>query len=347
MAWSAHQQKNWRARIERGIALLLLVFAGLLSAGPTKAEGLFYLRIGTGPPGESYFPIGGLIASAISNPPGSPPCDKGGSCGIPNVIATAWATTGSVSNAEAIGDGSLDAALMQADVALWANQGAPPFQNRPIANLRSVANLYANQLHLVARADARITSPSGLKGKRVSLGAQGSGTLIHSRQILAAWKLKETDVKAVYLPSAVAADAMQEGRLDALFVVDGAPIASIAELAKACPIVLVPINGRGAEKLRKEDPLLRSATIAAGAYQGVSQDVPTLQVGVDLMVSAALSDDLVYGIAKALWNPHSILLFHDGPPQAALLIPSTALVDIGPPLHPGALRFYTETGLLQ
>jgi TRAP transporter TAXI family solute receptor len=264
---------------------------------------------------------------------------------VPNVIAAASATNGSVSNAESIGDGSMDAALMQADVALWAAEGDPPFQGRPIANLRLVANLYTNQMHLVATPDAHIASPRDLKGKRVSLGAKGSGTLVHARQMLAAWNLKESELKVEFLPSAIAADAMQAGHLDAFFVVDGAPVPSIVELARAQPINLVPITGSGADKLRKGDPLIGPASIGAGVYQGVLQDVATLQVGVVLVVSAALSDDLVYGIAKTLWSPHTAALLRDGPPQAALMAPSMGFAASSLPLHPGALRFYKETGL--
>jgi TRAP transporter TAXI family solute receptor len=340
-------RKTLRNVGEIGIALFVLIFVCLVGAGPLGAESLRYLRVGTGPPGESYFPIGGLIASAISNPPGSPACERGGSCGVPNVIAAASATNGSVSNAEGIGDGSMDAALMQADVAMWASQGAPPFQGRPIANLRSVVNLYTNQMHLVAMPGAHIASPRDLKGKRVSLGAKGSGTLVHARQMLAAWNLKESDVKAEFMPSAIAADAMLAGRLDAFFVVDGAPVPSIVELAKALPITLVPITGNGAEKLRQADLLVGPATIGGGVYAGVGQDVATLQVGVILAISAALPDDLVYGITKALWNPHTAVLLREEAPQAALITPSTALIDLGASLHPGALRFYKETGLLQ
>jgi TRAP transporter TAXI family solute receptor len=342
-----HEWKVRQTARNIAIAVLTLFFVSLLTAGLAHADDLRYLQIGTGPPGESYFPMGGLLASIISNPPGSPPCDHGGSCGIPNVIAAASATNGSVSNAEAIGAGLMDAALMQADVAMWASQGAPPFLNRPITNLRSVSNLYANQLHLVARPESRITSPRDLKGKRVSLGAKGSGTLVHARQILAAWNLKEEDLKASFLSSALAADAMQAGKLDAFFVVDGAPVPSVVELAKAQTIILVPITGSGAEKLRKSDPLLRPSTIGAGVYVGVSQDTATLQIGVELVVSAALPDDLVYGIAKALWHPQTAILLRDSSPQAALITPSLALFDIAPALHPGALRYYKETGLLQ
>jgi hypothetical protein len=347
MVGFGRERKRFRAALKAGGALLLFcLLTGLSLTATAQAENLRYLRIGTGPPGESYFPIGGLIASAISNPPGSPSCDQGGSCGVPNVIATASATNGSVSNAEAIGDGAMDAALMQADVALWASQGAPPFQGRPIANLRLVANLYANQLHLVALADGKIASPHDLKGKRVSLGAKGSGTLVHARQILAAWNVKESDVKVVFLPSAIAADAIMTGTLDAFFVVDGAPVPSIVELAERRRIALVPIAGPGAERLRDANHLLHPAIIGADVYEGVSEDVATLQIGVDLMVSAALPDDLVYGITKALWHPHTAILLRDGAPQAALITPTMALVDIAPALHPGALRFYKETGLL-
>ena len=142
------------SREDRGwlVPKALALAGGLLALLTASAwsDDIRYLRVGTGPPGESYFPMGGLIASAISNPPGSRPCNRGGNCGVPDLIAVAMATSGSVNNVEAIGDGRMDAALIQADIAMWAVQRQPPFEGRPVIDLRSVANLYPGQFHLVA-----------------------------------------------------------------------------------------------------------------------------------------------------------------------------------------------------
>lgn len=338
-----HDRDSWR-KSWRGPVLACVVGTLLSSAW---AADLRYLTIGTGPPGESYFPMGGLIASAISNPPGSRPCDRGGSCGVPNLIAVASATTGSVANLEAIRDGRLDIAIVQSDVAMWACQGIGPFQGRPASNLRSIANLYPNQLHLVARADARIRSPRDLKGKRVSFGEMGSGTLLHARQVIAAWSVKENEIKAQFMRSALAADAMLAGNLDAFFVVDRAPIPSVAELAKRLPIALVPISGDGADRLKRSDTLLLSSEIAGGLYEGVPDDVATLEVGVSLVASADLSEALVLGITRALWNPTTTAMLAESLSQGTRVKLATALVSLGAPLHPGASRFYTDNNVAQ
>lgn len=321
---------------------LLLSAAGLASGSDIR-----YLRVGTGPPGESYFPMGGLIASAISNPPGSRPCERGGSCGVPGLIAVATATGGSVANVEAIRDGRIDVALVEADVALWAALGTGPFKGPAIGNLRSVANLYPSQLHLVARRDSHIQSLRDLKGKRVSLGEVGSGTLLHARQVIAAFNLKESDLKTQFLHSALAADAMQAGTLDAFFVVDRAPVPSVAELARRQPITLVPIAGEGADRLRKNDPLLAPSSIAGGLYAGVDEDVPTLEVGISLVAAAELPDGLVLGITRALWNPATTTVLAESLSQGAQIKLTAALTGLGVPLHHGASRFYLDNNITQ
>jgi TRAP transporter TAXI family solute receptor len=336
---------GWLRRGTLGAWVALL--SATLVVGTAWGQELRYLHVGTGPPGESHFPMGGLIAGAISNPPGSPPCERGGNCGVPGLIAVATVTNGSSTNAEAIGDGRLEAALAQSDVAMWAYQGAPPFEGRAVKSLRSVAQLYPDQLHVVVRRDSKIKTIRELRGKRVSLGERGSGTLIHAKQVLAAWGIKESEVKPVYLRSAVAADAMAAGKLDALFVVDGAPVPSVAELAKAVPIALLPLTGDGAATLRRNDPLLSLTDIPGSTYDGVAEPVPTLALGVSLIVSASLPDDLVYGMCKALWQPGTLRMLAEGQPQGAGVTLTNALTGIGVPLHPGAQKFYLDKGMIE
>ena len=153
-------------------AALLLAFSLALSlAHPVAAQETKFLRIGTGAIGGTYFPVGGLIANAISSPPGSRSCEAGGSCGVPGLIAVTQSTQGSVENVIAVGRGELETALTQADIAYFAyfGKGVLAKQGR-LANLRAIANLFPEMVHLVVRRESAIWEVEGLKGKRVNLG---------------------------------------------------------------------------------------------------------------------------------------------------------------------------------
>src|SRR5438477_2474530 len=133
------------------------MFGGLgvaLLGAPLHAQDITFFRILTGGTVGTYFPIGGLIANAISNPPGSRPCNDGGSCGVPGLVATSVASNGSVANAAAIGAGSAQSGFVQSDVAFWAYTGTGVYDGRPkIDILRAIANLYPESFQLVVRRD--------------------------------------------------------------------------------------------------------------------------------------------------------------------------------------------------
>lgn len=319
---------------------LLLI---LLGSGVGRAEDLRYLRIGTGTAGESHFPLGGLIASALSRPPGSPPCGHGGSCGLPGVIAQASATSGSVANLQALGEGQLDAVLSQADIAKEALLGGSVFRGHALGQLRAIANLGPDQMHVVCLKDSPIRTIADLKGKRISLGEKGSGTLVHARQVLAAWGLAESDLKAQYLRSSAAADAIEAGRLDAFFVMDGAPVPSVAELARHRPIRLLPLRAAQTQNSGFGTSLLMPAVIRGGTYEGIAVDVPTLAVGVSLIVTAKMPDTMAYAMTKALWEPDNLPQLTDGDPRIEKIRRSEATTSLGVALHPGALKYYQES----
>lgn len=328
---------------------LALSVAGLtLAATPAlRAQELTFFRIGTGSTGETHFPIGGVIANAISNPPGSRECEKGGSCGVPGLIAVAQSTHGSVANIEAIAEGRLEAALAQADVAYWAFHGSGPYKKKgAIANLRSIAMLYPDSMHLVTRAESDIHAIADLKGKRVSLGETGSGTQVEVRNLLNAFGVKERDLKTQFLKAGPAADALAKGELDAFFVVDGAPVPSIAELARSLPIRLLPIEGAPVERLREAHPFLQQGAIPAGAYKGLESAVPTLDVPVVLLVGAEVPADLVYGVTRALWHPSTQKLLAQSHPRGKLIRLEAAAEKLGIQLHAGAASYYFDAGLL-
>jgi TRAP transporter TAXI family solute receptor len=322
--------------------------AALLVAGTVAAQDVKFFRIGTGGTAGTYYPIGGLLANAISSPPGSRECDKGGSCGVSGLVATAVSSNGSVANITGISSGQLESGFSQSDVAYWAYTGTGVYEGKPkVADLRLIANLYPESIHLVARKGAGIKSVADLKGKRVSLDEPGSGTLVDARIILGAFGLTEKDVKAEYLKPNQAGDKMKDGALDAFFFVGGFPAGAISELATSGGgIELVNIAGPEIDKMRKEYAFFATDKIPADTYKGVGA-VDTLSVGAQWVTSAKQPTDLIYAITKALWNANTRKLLDSGHAKGKAITKETALEGAGIPLHPGAEKFYKEAGLLK
>ncbi|KAA2317110.1 TAXI family TRAP transporter solute-binding subunit [Pseudooceanicola sediminis] len=325
-----------------GIAL-----AAALTTGSASAQDMSFFRIGTGGTAGTYYPIGGLLANAISSPPGSRACDEGGSCGVPGLVASALSANGSVANINAIAGGTLESGFSQSDVATWAYTGTGIWEGKePVEKLRAIANLYPESIHLVARADAGITSVADLKGKRVSMDEPGSGTLVDARIILDGYGLGEDDVTAEFLKPDQAADRMRDGAMDAFFFVGGFPAGAIAELASQYDVTIVPITCEEAPSICENYGFFSKNTIPGGTYEGVSDDTETLSVGAQWVTSADQPEELIYGITKALWNENTRKQLDAGHAKGKLITADTALDGVGIPLHPGAERFYKEAGLL-
>jgi hypothetical protein len=211
--------------------------------------------------------------------------------------------------------------------------------------LRVVANLYPELVHLVARPDADIHSVADLRGKRVSLGEEASGTRVVARAILDAYGLGEDDVDADYNTLGKASDRLLAGDLDAFFMVGGYPLSAIVDAADAGDIALVPISGAEANRILKQHVFFTAAVVPAGVYSGVPE-TQTVSVGAQLIVSAALNDDLVYQITQALWHPTNRALLDSGHPDGARMRVETALEGIAVPVHRGAALYYEEIGLV-
>jgi TRAP transporter TAXI family solute receptor len=330
--------------VTAGVAVAAI--AGLAVTAAAQAPQFF--RIGTGGTAGTYYPIGGLIANAISSAPGSRPCEEGGSCGVPGLIATAVSSNGSVANINAISGGALESGFSQSDVATWAYTGTGIWEGKPaVESLRAIANLYPETIHLVASAGSGIDSVDDLRGKTVSLDEPGSGTLVDARIILEAYGLSEDDVDAQFLKPDQAAERMRDGAMDAFFFVGGFPAGAIAELASQHDITLVPISGAEADGIQEEYTFFADNTVPAGTYEGVDADVETLSVGAQWITSANQPEELIYGITKALWNDSTRKLLDAGHQKGRSITPDTATAGVGIPFHPGAERFYREAGLIQ
>ena len=312
------------------------------------AQDIKFFRIGTGGTSGTYYPIGGLIANAISNPPGSRECDKGGSCGVPGLVATAVASNGSVANINGITSGQMESGFTQSDVAYWAYTGTGVYEGKPkVGDLRLIANLYPETIHIVARKGAGITKVADLKGKRVSLDEPGSGTLVDARIILAAFGITEKDIKPEYLKPNQAGDKIRDGGLDAFFFVGGYPTGAISELASAGGgIELVPVTGPEVDKMRAQYAFFAVDTVPANTYKGIGE-VKTIAVGAQWVTSAKLPDALIYEVTKAMWNDNTRKLFDAGHAKGKTIQAATATAGAGIPFHPGAEKFYKEKGLLK
>ena len=326
------------------------VFGAVLAlgfAGNAAAQELNFFTIGTGGTAYTYYPVGGVIANAISKPPGSRECGEGGSCGVEGLIASAVSSSGSVDNVNAIISGLRNSGFAQSDVAYWAYTGTGTMEGKePAEDLRTIAALFEEHIHLVALADSGINSVADLAGKRVSLDEPGSGTYVDANLILEANGLSADDVTAEALKGGAAAEALRNGKIDAFFVVAGYPTGSLVELASAANIKLVPIDGPGAASLTEKYGFFASSDIPEGTYEGVAATT-TVSVGAQWFTSANEDEELIYNITRALWNDESRKLLDVGHAKGQTITPDTALNGVGVPLHPGAERFYREAGLLE
>ncbi|MGW9231086.1 TAXI family TRAP transporter solute-binding subunit [Pseudorhizobium sp. NPDC055634] len=317
-----------------------LAMVGVLAvgAGVAFAQSPTFFRIGTGGTAGTYYPIGGLIANAISGADGK---------GVEGLVSTAVASNGSVANINAIQGGSMESGFTQSDVAYWAHTGTGLYEGKgKVDDLRLIATLYPETIHVVARKDAGINSIADLKGKRVSIDEPGSGTIVDARIVLGAFGLTEDDIQAEHLKPGPAGDLLRDGGLDAYFFVGGYPTGAVSELATSAGISLVPISGPEVDKLLEQYSFFSKDTVPAETYTGVGE-TPTISVAAQWVTSAKQSDDLVYNITKTLWNENSRKELDAGHAKGKMITLENATTSLGIPLHPGAERFYKEAGVLK
>lgn len=330
----------------RAIGCVAALLAGLAASATVAAQDIAYFRIATGSIGGTYFPVGSMLADIISNPPGSPACDVGGSCGVPGLIGVAQASNGSVDNVGLIADGAVESALGQADVAYWAHTGTGLFAGQPpMEGLRAIATLYTETLHVVVPAASPAQTVADLEGQRVSVGVEGSGVLLDSQALLAAYGLDLDDIVPVYKPPDESADLMAKGELDGLIFIGGVPVLAIADLAKRIPVRILPLADAETDALLRQERFFTPAVIEAEAYAGIGE-VPTIGVGALWLVGADLDPELVHGLTAALWNSNVRAVLDGGHPRGRDIQLATALRGMSVPLHPGAERYYREAGVL-
>ena len=293
-----------------------------------------FVSLGTGPVSGLYYPTGQALCDLVN---------RGGSSAP--VRCSVEATPGSVYNVGALASGEEEFALVQPDVQYFAYKGERRWQDQPVANLRSVMSLYPELVTLIARPDSGITSLESLKGKRVNIGAPGSGTRATWDVLKAAIGISEKDLaEAAELKPDAAAERMCANTLDASLLIVGHPSTMVDTELKACRLTLVPIGGAAIDALVASKPYYVKGSIPASDY-GLPADTPTFGGTTTLVTTADVPDDAVYAFTMAIMS--NIDKLRQQPSLAGLDPKQMTQQSLTAPLHPGAERAYRELGLLK
>ena len=303
---------------------IALVFVLVACGGATT------MTMGTGSPTGTYYAYGGIISQYIKN--------------NANITVNAVSTGGSKDNIQGIDAGDYQLGTVQSDVMDYAWNGTRSFEtDGKIETFRTVAGLYAEAVQLVT-TNADIKSVADLKGKKVSIGAPGSGVYFNAMDVLAAAGLTEKDIKPQYQNFDESADALKNGQIDAAFIVAGAPTPAITELCMTnAKTRIVPIDGAIAEKLMKENTFYSVYKIPANTYSNQKEDVLTVTVKATLIVSADAGEDDVYNLTAAIFeNKDAIAKEHA---KGAELSLENATDGMTVPFHAGAAKYFKEKGI--
>lgn len=327
------------------LALGLLTMTASLSDNPEPQQRSIFFTIATGSVAGTYYPVGELLANIISSPRNAIHCEDPSRCGPPGLTAVAQASGGSVRNVRQVHAGLVSSALAQADIVSLAYVGKAPFADEgPFNDLRAIAKLYSETIHLVVAKDADITSLADLRGHRVSVDTTQSGTYSIARAILDAADIRPPDVSLMSVSVDEAAELMVDGVLDAFFYVAGYPVPIVDGLVALDVATLIPLNGPTMDQLRAKKPYFAQAVIPAGTYDGLPE-IRTLSVGALWITNASLDNDLVFAITRALWHEQNLMSLAAGHPKGAQVQLTEATDGIPIPLHDGAARFYASLDL--
>jgi TRAP transporter TAXI family solute receptor len=313
-----------------GILLASAALGLFACAGAALAAEAVRMSIATGGVSGTYYPIGGAIAQAVS---------KGGA-----IQATAETGNASVANLNLIGAGKIEVGFVQNDTAIWAYNGENMFKERgSMKNLRAVAALYPEHVQLIVAKDAKIGAIDDLKGKRVSVGAPGSGVEADVRAIFEVAKLRYEDMKIDRLDFGATSNRFKDNQIEAGFVVAGFPTAAIMDLTTSKDVGLLSFNKDFLDQLHAKYPYFAASVIPAKTYRGIDQDTHTPAVMSILVTHDKVAEDVVYEFVKNLYaNLDAVHASHATAKQITL---QTALEGVTVPVHPGAARFFKEKGL--
>ncbi|MDW8003064.1 MAG: TAXI family TRAP transporter solute-binding subunit [Deltaproteobacteria bacterium] len=312
--------------------LLYLVTAFLVvlwaSYGFTQTK----ITIATGGTGGVYYPYGGTMAEIISKY-------------IPGVTATAEVTGASVENVRLVGLKKAELGLAMNDTVYQAYKGEGKFADGKIDSLRTVFQMYPNLYHIVTLKKYPIHRISDLKGKKVSVGAPGSGTELKTSQVLPALGIQYKDIKVYRLSFAENTTQLKDGTIEVGIWSVAPPTSSIIDLATTHEIRFIPFSKEEIETIEKAYPYYTGTVIPKNTYKGQTEDVPTIAVWNSVVCHKDLPEDLVYKITKAIFENKKMLV--DTHKIAEFTSPEVSATKSPIPVHPGALKYYKEIKVIK
>ena len=302
--------------------MLILAACGKDDAKDKEKE-YKYLSLVTGGQQGTYYALGGSFAEFISEETG--------------IKTTAEVSNASSANVVALQDGEAEIAFIQSDIAFYAKNGEQMFKDKAMKDLMAVGGLYPETVQLVTTKKSGIKSFADLKGKKVSVGAPGSGTLANAEQLLEIHGLSLKDIDAQNLDFGESTDGLSSGQIDAAFITSGYPTGAVEGLNATTEVVIIPVESKKADELIKKYPYYKKDVITKGTY-GLTEDVPAVSVLAMIVVKKELPTDIVYGITKAIYTNTNKIAHARGKDIKI----GTALDGVGIDVHPGAKKFFDE-----
>jgi TRAP transporter TAXI family solute receptor len=341
------RRRTFTAAFLLGLSLCAAAVFGAAAQTPPQVARISF-QIAAGPVAGSYFPVAEALARIISNPPGFGRCeDDAEVCGPVGLIASTRATEGPLANIAAVRSGRVSSALVQGNLAALAFEGAGPFKSAgAFKDLRVLAKLQRETIHLVVAAKSRVKRLADLKGRRIAIDAPASATNVTARAILAAAKLNVARLKLSFQSADQAALDLKEGKIDAFFAIGPTPVQAVADAVRQGFGRLLPIEGAAIAAWVKKQPFLVAAEVHAITYPP-TKPTRTLAVAALWVTTAQLPDNVAYGLARAIWNPANRSELDALASQGLAIAPDPRLESSAIPLHAGAAKFYQGAGRLQ
>ena len=316
--------KIFKRILTAGLAVAMAV--GVAGCGGGDNSGNM-INIATGGTAGTYYPIGGAIADVLTK-------------NIEGMNASAQSTGASVANINMLKEGEVQLAIVQNDITYYAVNGIDMFDKK-VDNLRAIASLYPETCQFVTLATSDIRSIADLKGKKVAVGAAGSGVEANVRQILKAYGLSYDDIDEQFLSFAEGASALKDGAVDVACLTAGYPTSSVQDVASMHKIRLIPLTNDKIDQLIAEYPFYTKTIIPAGTYQGFDEDIQTVSVMAILVANDKVSDDQGYSITKAIFdNLGTISASHSAAKNITKETATNGLDFM--PMNKGADKFYKE-----
>jgi hypothetical protein len=310
-----------------GVVVAVLFVAGA-AASVQAADNLV---LATGGTAGTYYPFGGAMAKIWNSK-------------IKDMNVTAQTSGASGENVRLINKKEVELALVQSDTLDFAFNAKEAFKE-PLKGMSVIATLYPEIVQVVVAAGSPIKSFADLKGKKVGVGAPGSGTEANFRQLLDAYGMKKEDVNAQFLSFSESAEAFKDKHIDAFIVTAGIPNAGIMDVSTQNEIRILDIPADVAAKLTQKYPFLAAVKVPANTYKGLTADVSTVAVNAVLIAGNQLKDDMVYNLTKTLFENQAELASAHA--KGKELNAQYAVKGVSIPFHPGAVKYYKEKGLMK